>query len=64
MEAEESTESGPCSFVVYGLTGEEFSTKSLKAIKAIALQHLTTGGNILAIGYEKQLQSIYSYFLK
>ena len=59
MEAEEGTESGPCPFVVHGLTGEEFSTKSLKAIKAIALQHLTTGGNILAIGHEKQPQSIY-----
>lgn len=47
METEDGAESGPCPFVVHGLTGEEFSTKSLKAIK------------ILAIGHEKQAQSIY-----
>ena len=59
METEDGTESGPCPFVVHGLTGEEFSTKSLKAIKAIALEHLTNNGKILAIGHEKQAQSIY-----
>ena len=59
IKAEEGTESGPCSFVVHSLTGEEFSTKSLKATKAIALQHLTTGRKILAIGHEKDPQSIY-----
>ena len=59
MDVEDGTESGPCPFVVHGLTGEEFSTKSLKAIKAIALQHLTSSGKILAIGHEKEPQSIY-----
>lgn len=60
MEAEDGTETGPYPFVVHGLTGEEFSTKSLKAIKAIALQHLTSKGKILAIGHEKEPQSIYN----
>ena len=60
MEAEDGTETGPCPFVVHGLTGEEFSTKSLKAIKAIALQHLTSKGKILAIGHEKEPQTIYN----
>ena len=32
METEDGTETGSCPFVVHGLTGEEFSTKSLKAI--------------------------------
>ena len=59
MEDEEGTESGPCPFVVHGLTGEEFSGKTLKAIKAVALQHLTNNGKILAIGHEKQAESIY-----
>ena len=59
IEAEDGTETGQCPFVVHGLTGEEFCTKSLKAIKAIALKHLTSNGKILAIGYEKQAQSIY-----
>jgi hypothetical protein len=34
----------PCPFIVHGLTGEEFSTKTIKTIKAIALQHLTSEG--------------------
>ena len=59
MEEEEGTESEPCPFVVHRFTGEEFSDKSLKAIKAIALQHLTNYGKVLATGYEKQPQSIY-----
>jgi hypothetical protein len=59
IETEDGTETGLCPFVVHGLTGEEFSTKSLKAIKAIALKHLTSSGKILAIGHEKDPQSIY-----
>ena len=49
MEEEEGTETGLCPFVVHGLTGEEYSTKSIKAIKAIALKHLKDNKNILAI---------------
>src|ERR1700723_3407078 len=60
MELEDGTESGMCPFVVHGLTGEEYSTKSLKALKAIALQHLTTDGKILAVGHAKQPESIYN----
>ena len=59
-EEEEGTESGKCPFVVHGLTGEEYSTKSTKALKAIALKHLTSNGKILAIGHEAQPQSIYN----
>jgi hypothetical protein len=53
IETEDGTETGLCPFVVHGLTSEEFSTKSLKAIKAIALKHLTSSGKILAIGHKK-----------
>jgi hypothetical protein len=60
MELEDGTEVGMCPFVVHGLTGEEYSTKSLKALKAIALQHLTTDGKILAVGHAKQPESIYN----
>jgi len=49
-----------CSFVVHGLTGEEYSTKSIKAIKAIALKHLKENKNVLAIGHAKDPQSIYN----
>jgi hypothetical protein len=41
MDEEDGTSKGPWSFVVHGLTGEEFSTKTTKTIKSIALQHLT-----------------------
>ena len=37
MEEEDGTTEGPCPFIVHGLTGEEFSTKTMKTIKAIAL---------------------------
>ncbi|KIM76656.1 hypothetical protein PILCRDRAFT_12543 [Piloderma croceum F 1598] len=59
MEEEDGTTEGPCPFVVRGLTGEEFSTKTIKTIKAIALQHLTSEGKILAIGHAEIPESIY-----
>ena len=59
-EDEEGTDAGKCSFVVHGLTGEEYSTKSLKAMKAIALKHLTSDGKILAIGHASEPESIYN----
>lgn len=60
MEEEDGTTEGPCPFIVHGLTGEEFSTKTMKTVKAIALQHLTSEGNILAIGHAETPESIYS----
>jgi len=59
IDEEDGTEEGPCPFVVHGITGEEFSTKSLKAVKALALEHLTGEGKILAIGHSETLESIY-----
>jgi hypothetical protein len=59
MEDEDGTEDGPCPFVVHGLTGEEFSNMTMKTIKAIALQHLTTEGKILGIGHAETPESIY-----
>jgi hypothetical protein len=37
MDEEDGTSESPCSFVVHGLTSEEFSTKTMKTIKTIAL---------------------------
>ena len=59
MEDEAGTEIGKCPFIVHGLTGEEYSTKSLKALKAIALKHITDNGSVLAIGHKKEPESIY-----
>jgi len=60
MEDETGTEDGPCPFVVHGLTGEEYSTKGLKALKAIALKHLTDNKKIAAVGHHKNPESIYN----
>ncbi len=60
MEDETGTENGPCPFVVHGLTGEEYSTKDLKALKAIALKHLTDNKKIMAVGHQKNPESIYN----
>jgi hypothetical protein len=60
MDEEDGTSEGPCSFVVHGLTGEEFSTKTMKTIKTIALQHLTSEKKILAIGHSETPESIYA----
>jgi hypothetical protein len=57
---DEGTEYGKCSFVVQGLTGDEYSKKSTKALKAIALKHLTSNNKILAIGHNANPESIYS----
>ena len=59
MENEDGTEDGPCPFIVHGLTGEEYTTKSMKAIKAIALKHLTSDGKILTIEHAETPESIY-----
>jgi hypothetical protein len=58
-EEEEGVESGDCSFVVHGLTGEEFSTMTLETIKARALEHLTKDGKIAFVGHAPQPESIY-----
>jgi hypothetical protein len=60
IEEEDGTETGKCPFVVHGLTGEEYTMKSVKALKAIALNHLTSNKKILAIGHEPTPQSIYN----
>jgi Helitron helicase-like domain at N-terminus/PIF1-like helicase len=58
-EEEEGVESGDCSFVVHGLTGEEFSEMTLETIKAKALEHLMKDGKIMFVGHASQPESIY-----
>jgi hypothetical protein len=59
-EEEAGTSSGPCPFAVHGITGEEYSTKTLKALKAIAVGHLMKDGKILAVGHAGQPESLYN----
>jgi hypothetical protein len=58
-EEEEGVETGDCSFVVHGLTGEEFSEMTLETIKVRALEHLMKDGKIAFIGHAAQPESIY-----
>jgi Helitron helicase-like domain at N-terminus/PIF1-like helicase len=59
MNEEEGTEQGMCSFVVHGLTGDEYSRLSVQALKTIALKHLAGNKNVLAIGHASTPESIY-----
>jgi hypothetical protein len=59
-EEEAGTSSGPCPFAVHGITGDEYSTKTLKALKAIAIGHLMKDGKILAVGHASQPESLYN----
>ena len=54
------TTEGPCTFVVQGLTGEEYSTMPLEAIKAQALEHLTSNKKIMFVGHSEEPNSVYN----
>ena len=58
-EEEDGTTEGSRPFIVYGFAGEKFSTKTMKTIKAVAFQHLTSEKKILAIEHVETLESIY-----
>jgi hypothetical protein len=53
-------EAGDCPFVVHGLTGEQLDTKSVNALKGIALKHWNNRGGALAISHDASSQSIYN----
>jgi hypothetical protein len=56
---EHGTESGECTFVVHGLTGEEYSKATISSLKLIALEHVTRKGGVLGIGRSEQPVSMY-----
>ena len=60
QEEEEGTVEGDCAFTVHGLTGENLSTMTPTALKAIALRHLNLGGNMLAVGHSEKFQSMWN----
>ncbi|KAJ7336914.1 hypothetical protein DFH08DRAFT_705971 [Mycena albidolilacea] len=49
-DTDEGTSSGPCSFAVAGLTGEQYAQDDIRTLKMKALDHLKSGGNTLGIG--------------
>ncbi|EPQ51298.1 hypothetical protein GLOTRDRAFT_49318 [Gloeophyllum trabeum ATCC 11539] len=60
LDEEEGTASGPCPLVVHGVTGEQLHMKSIKSLKALAVKHLTSGGQVMAMGHAENLESIYN----
>lgn len=56
---EDGTSTGPCSFTVHGLVGEDLETKPWDVLKSIAVRHLTSKNKLLGIGHSEEPESIY-----
>ena len=59
MDEEEGVHDGDCSFVVHGITGENYSTLGKDAVRALALQHLISDQNILFVGHDSKPESMF-----
>ena len=57
---DDGVDQGECPFVVHGLMGEHLETKSVTALKGIALRHWNNHGGALAISHDDSPQSIYN----
>ena len=51
---------GECPFIVHGLTGAEYETKTLNTLKGIALRHWNNKGAALAVSHGLSPLSIYN----
>ena len=60
MEDEDGVHEGKCPFVVHGITGENYSTLSKDATRALALQHLIKDQNILFVGHGAKPESMFN----
>jgi uncharacterized protein DUF6570/helitron helicase-like protein len=60
MEDEDGVHEGKCPFVVHGITGENYSTLSKDATRALALQHLIKDQNILFVGHGTKPESMFN----
>jgi len=59
MEEEEGVHDGKCSFVVHGITDENYSTLGRDAARALALQHLISDQKILFVGHDSKPESMF-----
>ena len=59
MDDEDGTADGQCAFTVHGLTGGDLHIMSTNAVKVKALQHLNSQGKFLAIGHNREPESIW-----
>ena len=60
IEEEDGVYEGKCPFVVHGITGENYSTLSKDATRALALQHLIKDQNILFVGHGTKPESMFN----
>lgn len=60
MGEEDGAVEGECPFVVHGLTGDEMSTKSVEALKGIALKHWRSNGKALRVGHSNNPKSTFN----
>ena len=60
MEEEDGVQEGKCPFVVHGITGENYSTLSKDATRALALQHLIKDQKILFVGHGTNPESMFN----
>ena len=59
-DVDDGAEEGDCPFSVHGLTGDELNTMPTNAIKAMAIQHLNSGGEMLAVGHSNKFESMWN----
>ncbi|KAF8219431.1 hypothetical protein L208DRAFT_1147665, partial [Tricholoma matsutake] len=57
---DDGVEEGDCPFVVHGVMGEQYNTKSLNDLKGTALQHWNNHGGALAVSHASSPVSIYN----
>jgi hypothetical protein len=57
---EEGVDEGECPFIVHGLTSDQMTTKSVEALKGIALRHWNNNGAALGISHGAQALSMYN----
>ncbi|KAJ7476501.1 hypothetical protein FB451DRAFT_1033290, partial [Mycena latifolia] len=57
---EEGTYSGPCTFAVHGLSGEQYNNIKIDALKAKALDHLANAGKTLGVGHSDEPESTWN----
>ncbi|KAF9492987.1 hypothetical protein BDN71DRAFT_1352710, partial [Pleurotus eryngii] len=60
MEEEDGTETGPCPFIMHGLTGSQMQDMSSNALKTLALQYFNQSGKVLAIRQSSDFESIWN----
>jgi hypothetical protein len=56
----DGVDEGPCPFVVHGVTGGQLATKTVAALKGIALKHWNSEGAALSMSHAAEPQSIYN----